>query len=482
MTRSRSVKVVATLGPASNSYETIRALKAEGADVFRLNMSHGQHEDIAKLHATIRKVEADMGSPTCILADLQGPKLRCGVFGKAVETLVDGQIFRFDLDDVPGDATRVQLPHPEIFAALTRGATLLVNDGLIRLMVEECGPSYAECRVVVGGKISDRKGVNVPDVVLPLAALSEKDRADLDFVCALGVEWLALSFVQRAEDVEEARVLANGRAKILSKIEKPAAVDGFKEILAASDAIMVARGDLGVELPVQKVPAIQKQLVRACRDAGKPVIVATQMLESMTSSPVPTRAEVSDVASAIYDGADAVMLSAESAAGQFPIAAVQMMNAVAEETEQDTGYRETIEATRTPCRSTVSEAITSAAREIAETTELKTICCYTRSGSTAALAARERPRVPILALTPDPSVARSLGLVWGLSCAPVDPAVRFKGAVRAAVNAAREAGLADGDDRIAVTAGLPFYTAGTTNVLRVVAMSETLDTPGEAAF
>lgn len=482
MIRTRNVKVVATLGPASSSYEVIQALKSEGADVFRLNMSHGQHEDIGRLHATIRKVEADMGSPICILADLQGPKLRCGVFADGGADLVDGQSFRFDLDQADGDKSRVQLPHPEIFQALKPGATLLVNDGLIRLTVETCSDTHAECRVVVGGRISNRKGVNVPDVVLPLAALSQKDRADLEFVCDLGVEWLALSFVQRAEDIEQARALANGRARILSKIEKPAAVESFADILDASDAIMVARGDLGVELPVQKVPAIQKQLIRACRAAGKPVIVATQMLESMTSSPVPTRAEVSDVASAIYDGADAVMLSAESAAGQFPVAAVQMMNAVAEETEQDPGYREAIEAARTPCKNTVSEAITSAAREIAEKTELKAICCYTMSGSTAALAARERPRVPILALTPDPSVARRLGLVWGLSCAPVDPAIRFKGAVKAAVGAARDMGLAGQDDRIAVTAGIPFNTAGTTNILRVVSMSETLDAQSEAEF
>ncbi|WP_171241417.1 pyruvate kinase [Ruegeria sp. HKCCA5491] len=482
MIRNRNIKVVATLGPASSSYETIRALKTEGADVFRLNMSHGRHDDIARLHATIRKVEADMNAPICILADLQGPKLRCGLFEGGGALLVDGQSFRFDLEGTAGNQNRVQLPHPEIFRALTPGATLLVNDGLIRMSVIDCSDQHAECRVMVGGRISDRKGVNVPDVVLPLAALSDKDRADLEFVCELGVEWLALSFVQRPEDIEDARKLAKGRARILSKIEKPAAVNCFPAILDASDAIMVARGDLGVELPIQKVPAIQKQLVRGCRAAGKPVIVATQMLESMTGSPVPTRAEVSDVASAIYDGADAVMLSAESAAGQFPVDAVQMMNAIAEETEQDPGYLEAIEAARTPCKSTVSEAITSAAREIAETTALKTICCYTMSGSTATLAARERPRVPILALTPDPSVARRLGLVWGLSCAPVDPAIRFKGAVKAAVCAARDMGLAGQDDRIAVTAGIPFNTAGTTNILRVVSMSESLDAQSEAAF
>ena len=482
MLRNRNVKIVATLGPASSSYQMVRDLQAAGADVFRLNMSHGQHEDIARLHAIIRRVEQDSGQPICILADLQGPKLRCGTFANGRVDLEQGAAFRFDLKDAPGDVSRVQLPHPEIFAALTPGAMLLVNDGLIRLKVESCSKSHADCVVDVGGRISDRKGVNVPDVVLPLAALSDKDRADLEFVCELGVDWLALSFVQRAEDIEEARRLARGRAQVLSKVEKPAAVARFDEILAASDGIMVARGDLGVELPVQKVPAIQKQLVRACREAGKPVIVATQMLESMTGSPVPTRAEVSDVATAIYDGVDAVMLSAESAAGEFPVAAVQMMNSVAEETEMDPGYRRALEANRTPCKDTVSEAITSAAREIAERTELRTICCYTKSGYTAELAARERPRVPILALTPDLVVARRLGLVWGLTCAPVDPAIRFKGAVRAAVAAARTAGLADGDDRIAVTAGIPFNTAGTTNILRVVSMSEALDTLSEAAF
>ncbi|PSL18047.1 pyruvate kinase [Shimia abyssi] len=474
MSRNRNVKVVATLGPASNSYDVIRALKTEGADVFRLNMSHGQHSDIAKLHATIRKVEEDMGEPICILADLQGPKLRCGVFDGDAVMLENGQAFRFDLDEAPGDATRVRLPHPEIFAALKPGATLLVNDGLLRLKVQECSDSHADCVVEVGGKISNRKGVNVPDVVLPLAALSEKDRADLEFVCELGVEWLALSFVQRAADVEEARGLAKGRASVLSKIEKPAAVEAFAAILEASDGVMVARGDLGVELPIQKVPAIQRQLVRDCRKAGKPVIVATQMLESMTASPVPTRAEVSDVATAIYDGADAVMLSAESAAGGFPVEAVRMMNAVAEETEQDPGYRTSIESSRALAHSSVSEAITSAAREIAETTELKTICCYTRSGYTAQLAARERPRVPILALTPDIEAARRLGLVWGLSCATVGTAMRFKSAVKAAVDAAKVMGMVEGDDRIAVTAGIPFNQTGTTNILRVVSVSEDL--------
>ena len=303
MRRHRNVKIVATLGPASNDYKMIRALHEAGADVFRLNMSHGSHDEIRERHAMIRKVEEDVGNPIAILADLQGPKLRVGTFADAAGAdLEEGEAFRLDLDETPGDASRVQLPHREIFDALEPGAHLLVNDGKIKLRVRDCGRDFADCEVVVGGTISNRKGVNVPDVVLPLAALSDKDRADLAFVCELGVDWLALSFVQRASDVEEARTLSEGRAAILSKIEKPAAVNNFESILEASDGIMVARGDLGVELPVQNVPPIQKRLVRKCRKAAKPVIVATQMLESMIESPMPTRAEVSDVATAIYEG------------------------------------------------------------------------------------------------------------------------------------------------------------------------------------
>lgn len=470
--RRRNVKIVATLGPASNTYEMIRALFLAGADVFRLNMSHGTHEDIAQRHAIIRKVEGDVGRPICILADLQGPKLRCGTFAEKSANLVEGAHFRFDLDQTPGDATRVCLPHPEIFAALVPGSTLLVNDGKIRLLVLECSIDHAITEVVVGGEISDRKGVNVPDVVLPLAALSAKDKKDLEFACQLGVDWLALSFVQRASDVFEARELADKRAAILSKIEKPAAVKAFAEILEASDGIMVARGDLGVELPVQDVPPIQKRLTRACRTVGKPVIVATQMMESMITSPVPTRAEVSDVATAIYEGADAVMLSAESAAGDYPIEAVTTMNNVAESVEGNEPYRSVIEAQRSVGRSGVSDAITVAAREVAETTKVKAICCFSHSGTTALLAARERPRVPIIALTPLAGSARRMTLSWGLHCVVVPEVDRFKLAVVSAARVAREHGFANEDDKIVVTAGIPFGVAGTTNILRVAICNE----------
>jgi pyruvate kinase len=470
--RERNVKIVATLGPASDSREMIHALFVAGADVFRLNMSHGTHDDIARRHKAIRQVEAEVGRPIGILADLQGPKLRVGTFAKGPAMLVEGTRFRLDLDPADGDEGRVSLPHPEIFASLRAGSTLLVNDGKIRLRVVECSHDHATTEVEVGGEISNRKGVNVPDVVLPLAALSEKDLRDLEFACNLGIDWLALSFVQRAGDVFEARELADGRAAILSKIEKPAAVDAFAEILEASDGIMVARGDLGVELPVQQVPPIQKRLTRACRAAGKPVIVATQMLESMITAPVPTRAEVSDVATAIYEGADAIMLSAESAAGDYPVQAVTTMNNVAEAVEHDGIYRQVIEAQRTEGHHGVSDAITVAAREVAETTQVKAICCFTHSGTTALLAARERPRVPVVALTPLVGTARRLALSWGLHCVVVPEVDRFKMAVVSASRVARDHGFASEEDKIVVTAGIPFGVSGSTNILRVATANE----------
>jgi len=476
MRRHRNIKIVATLGPASDSYETIRALHEAGADVFRLNMSHGSHEDIRAKHRIVRQVEQELGSPIGILADLQGPKLRVGTFARGEEELQEGAGFRLDLDTAEGDASRVCLPHPEIFAALEPGATLLVNDGKIRLKVTACGADHAETDVIVGGTISDRKGVNVPDVVLPLAALSPKDRADLEFACALGIDWLALSFVQRAEDVEEARGLAAGRAAILSKIEKPAAVQSFDAILAASDGIMVARGDLGVELPVQNLPPIQKRLVHQCRSAAKPVIVATQMLESMIESPVPTRAEVSDVATAIYEGADAVMLSAESAAGNYPLEAVTTMDNVAREVESDPNYRRLIEASRDIHRESIADGIVAAAREIAEATDIKAICCFTQSGTTALLTARERPGVPIIAMTNLRDTARRLALTWGVNCVMTGPLERFKQAVLGAARAARDHGYAEARDQIVVTAGVPFNVPGTTNILRVAPCQESLIT------
>ena len=471
--RKRSVKIVATLGPASNTFEMIKALHLAGADVFRLNMSHGSHEETKARYDMIRQLEDQMGRPICILADLQGPKLRVGKFGCEAFVLEEGAKFRFDLDEREGDHSRVQLPHPEIFAALEVGATLMVNDGKVKLRVEECGKDFANCVVTVSGEISNRKGVNVPDVVLPLAALSKKDRADLEFVAELGVDWIALSFVQRPEDMIEARELVGDRAMVLAKIEKPAAVNALQEIIDVSDGIMVARGDLGVELPVHAVPPIQKRIVRACRAVGKPVIVATQMLESMIESPVPTRAEVSDVAQAIYEGADAVMLSAESAAGSYPVDAVTTMNNVAESVEKDPNYRPIIEAARIPFKSRVSDAITVAAREIAETTDVNAIVTFTQSGTTGRLVSRERPSVPIIAVTHERATARRLMLSWGLHCVFVNEKVnRFKEAVLAAITTALDHGFGTKHDNIVIIAGVPFNQPGSTNILRIAPLDK----------
>ena len=479
--RRRCVKIVATLGPASSDRETILRLFEAGADVFRLNMSHGGHEDVARRHSIIREIEHEIGRPIGILADLQGPKLRVGVFGGGPVTLVEGDRFRVDLDEAPGDETRVHLPHPEIFRALEPDAHLLINDGKVRLRVEACDERSADCVVEVGGLVSDRKGVNVPDVMLPLAALTEKDRRDLEFVCHLGVDWLALSFVQRPEDVAEAQALAAGRSAVMAKIEKPAAVNNIEEIIRITDGVMVARGDLGVEMPLAQVPQMQKKIVRMCRKVGRPVIVATQMLESMITAPVPTRAEISDVAHAIYEGADAVMLSAESAAGDYPVEAVGTMNSVAETVEADPLYREIIEASRVRVSGSTAEAIMSAAREVAETVQVKAICCFSHSGATALLAARERPRVPIVALTPFKSTGRRLALIWGLHCAIVEEVERFKLAVVSAARVAKRDGFATETDRIVVTAGVPFGQPGTTNILRVALADERAIYEGEPA-
>ena len=476
MRRTRNAKIVATVGPASETREVLTRLFEAGVDVFRLNMSHGTQEGIAERYRIIREIEAEIGRPIGILADLQGPKLRVGRFAKGPVRLEPGHKFRFDLDDAPGDDKRVQLPHPEIFAALESGAELLVNDGKIRLSVERVDAESADCEVVVGGEISDNKGVNVPGVILPLRALTEKDRNDLEFALDLGVDWLALSFVQRPEDVLEAReIIGDRRVGVMVKVEKPAAVHRFSEILETVDGIMIARGDLGVEMDVAELPPIQKRMIRQCRLRAKPVIVATQMLESMIGSPVPTRAEVLDVANAIYEGADAVMLSAESATGSYPVEAVRMMDSIAHKVEEEELFREAVEATGPLERRTVADAITAAARQVAEATSVKAICCFTHSGTTALLAARERPEVPVLALTPITATARRLSLVWGLHCVVSEPVDRFKQAVLAAIRVVQQDGFASGaDDNIIVTAGVPFNVSGTTNILRVAPVDEKL--------
>jgi len=467
MPRFCHAKIVATLGPASSSRDMIRALCNAGADVFRLNFSHGVHEEHRQRLALIREVEKEVGRPIGVLIDLQGPKLRVGTFEGASGTLLPGAAFRLDLDDKPGDVSRVRLPHEEIFVALKPGMDLLLDDGKIRLRVEECSDSFANTRVITGGELSARKGVNVPDVVLPISALTEKDRQDLEFGLELGVEWLALSFVQRPEDLDEVRELTKGRAWIVAKLEKPSAVDRLEEIAAKSDAVMVARGDLGVELPPERVPTIQKRAIRVCRKLGKPVIVATQMLESMIAAPAPTRAEASDVATAIYDGVDAVMLSAESAVGKYPVEAVKLMDNIIAHVESDPHYRDLIEASYTPAESNYSDAICAALRRVSGILNVAATVTYTSSGFTSLRAARERPTAPILSMTPSLATARRLALVWGVHSVQTRDIARVKDMVDDACATALRDSFAKPGDTIVITAGMPFGSPGATNLLRI---------------
>jgi pyruvate kinase len=467
MRRNRNVKIVATLGPASSSPEMLEKLFRAGVDVFRINMSHTQHDLLRQLHKDIRAVEARLKRPIGILADLQGPKIRIGTFATKEVKIQPDDIFIFDTDKTPGDATRVHLPHPEIFASAQVGDNLLLNDGRLRVEIIKAEPTKLTTKVIFGGVLSDRKGVNLPDTVIPIPALTEKDRADLEAAASVGVDWIALSFVQRADDVAEARKLIAGRAGVMAKIEKPAALTVLDEILEIADGLMVARGDLGVELPLETVPAKQKQITRAARRVGKPVIVATQMLESMIVEPVPTRAEVSDVATAVYEGADAIMLSAESATGAWPDKAVATMDRIAQAVERDSLYRSIITAQRTDPQPTSADAISSAARSISETLKLSAIVCYTGSGSTGLRMSRERPDTPIIALTPIATTARRLALAWGLHCVLTEDAADLDDMVTRATGIAQREGFADSGQRIIITAGLPLGTPGATNMLRI---------------
>ena len=467
MHRDRKVKVLATLGPATASPQMIRELFLAGADVFRINMSHTSHDAATRMYEMIRAVEAELDRPIGILADLQGPKLRIGEISENAAILTAGQSFVLDLEPQAGNARRAPLPHPEIFAALKPGSSVLIDDGRIRLTVVSCWPDRAETTVSVGGTLLSRKGVNVPDVVLPLTALSPKDRADLEHVATLGVDWIALSFVQRFEDVVEARRLISGRAAVLAKIEKPSALEDLARIIEASDAVMVARGDLGVELPVEHVPSWQKQITRAARAAGKPVVIATQMLESMIEAPIPTRAEVSDVATAVYDGADAIMLSAESASGKYPVEAVTMMNRIACRVENDANYAAALAGLRTPPQATPADAIAEAAHAVADTVHAVAIVSYTNSGSTGLRVARTRPLVPIMVLTSRMGTARRLSLAWGLHCVCTVDVGDFHEMVDKASRLVFSEQFARSGQRIVITAGVPFGTPGATNVLHI---------------
>ncbi len=467
MRRSRKVKILATLGPASSDEIMISRLFEVGADVFRINMSHTDHDSMRKLVGRIRKVESAVDRPIGILVDLQGPKLRIGKFATGKEELNVGQTFTFDDNLDLGTSSRVRLPHPEILKSIQAGHRLLIDDGKLELKVIKADGKSIVCTVVAGTKIADKKGVSLPDTNLPVGALTRKDCKDLDAVLKIGVDWVALSFIQRPEDLAEAREIAQGRALLLSKIEKPQAVADLAAIIELSDALMVARGDLGVEMPIESVPGIQKQIISAARRAGKPVVIATQMLESMITAPVPTRAEVSDVATAVFEGADAIMLSAESAVGQYPVESVATMDRIAQQVEKDPTYPGIINAQRSQPEATSADAISLAAREIAETLQLSAIVTYTASGTAGLRAARERPQVPIIALSPIIATARRLSLLWGTHCVVSPDAADLNDMVDRACRVAFSEKFVAGGDRIIITAGVPLRTPGSTNMLRI---------------
>ena len=467
MRRMRHAKIVATVGPSSSTPEKLRDLFLAGVDVFRLNFSHGTQGEHRSRFEAIRAIEKDFGRPIGILMDLQGPKLRVGTFGTGFIELAPGQRLRFDLEAVPGDSKRVALPHPEIFAALKPDTSLLLDDGKLRLLVKGCGADWADTEVLVGGRLSDRKGVNVPDVLLPLSPLTAKDLSDLEFGLSLGADWVALSFVQRVEDIDEARALIGERASVMAKIEKPAAIQCLDAIVDRCDGLMAARGDLGVEMPPEDVPTLQRSILRSCRRAGKPCIVATQMLESMISAPVPTRAEASDVATAVYEGADAVMLSAESASGQYPVEAVTMMDRIIRRVEADPHYRSLIDRQQGEPEPTAADAICSALRHAAHVVSAKATITYTSSGFSSRRAARERPEAPILSLTPSLATARRLALVWGVHSVHSEEAPDTRTMTDMACKAALREGFAQAGDNVVIAAGYPFGRSGTTNMLRI---------------
>jgi pyruvate kinase len=467
MRRQRKTKIVATLGPASNTPEVMRALFEAGVDVFRINMSHTNHEMLARMAGDLRTLSDTVGRPIGILVDLQGPKIRLGTIPGGTRMLKDQERVRLVLGESSEDPQDIPIPHPEIFEAIKQKHALLIDDGKVRLRLLKKADTYAEAIVEVPGEIKNRKGVNMPDTLLPMSAMTPKDRADLDAALKIGVDWIALSFVQRPEDVAELKHIVAGRAGCLAKIEKPKALQSLEGILELADALMVARGDLGVEMPLEAVPGLQKRIVRAARKAGKPVVVATQMLESMIQSPMPTRAEVSDVATAIYDSADAVMLSAESASGAHPVEAVMTMDRIARQVEQDPIYQAIIEAQRHAPEATTADAIMAAVHEVTATIQARAIICWTKTGSTALRAARERSGAPIIAVTPSMDTARRMSLVWGLHCLVSDDVQSLDEMVARAVDFAEADGFAVKGENVVITGGVPLGVTGTTNMLRV---------------
>jgi pyruvate kinase len=471
MRRLRRTKILATLGPASSDRNVIADLFRAGADVFRINMSHTSHERMRELVALIRAVEFEYGRPIGILVDLQGPKLRIGRFGGGPITLAKGDTFFLDADEAPGDATRVHLPHAEIFAAIQPGHPLLLDDGKVRLTATEVDAKRIATRVEVGGKLSDRKGVSLPQTTLGFSALAAKDRSDLDAALDAGIDWVALSFIQRPDDIAEAKKITRGRALVMAKIEKPQAVERLGDIIDITDALMVARGDLGVELPLELVPGIQKQMTRLARRAGKPVVVATQMLESMISSPVPTRAEVSDVANAVLDGTDAVMLSAETASGRYPVETIEAMSQICVEAERyDVGELDRDFFNRTFTR--IDQSVAMAALFTAHHLRVKAIAALTQSGSTALWISRHNCGCAIFALTPEVASQRKMALYRNVHPLYLEQGADRDQVLHAAEDLLLEKGQVQRGDLIVLTIGEPMGKSGGTNAMKIVRVGD----------
>ena len=467
MLRERNTKIIATLGPSSSSPSKIHSLFKAGADIFRLNFSHGNHLDHRKRVFHIRQYEKRINRPIAILGDLQGPKIRIGKFNKPFFIIRTGQKFTFDLNPIHGDSKRVLLPHPEIFKSVRPNSEILVDDGKIKLLINKVSSDCIETEVITGGKISDNKGVNIPKSFIKLSPLTKKDFRDLDLCLDLSLDYVALSFVQKAEDIKKLRKIIGDQTGIMAKFEKPLAIEKMDEILNSSDAAMVARGDLGVEMPPEEVPIIQKRIVRTSRKLGKPVVVATQMLDSMISSPSPTRAEASDIASAVFDSADCLMLSAETAAGKFPVESVEIMDRIIRGVESDLSYQELLDKTKVIHEKTTSDAISSAASQVVKTVSAKAIFTYTRSGTTAKRASRERPSVPIIGLSPERLTSRQLALIWGVHTIHAKEPKSFGGMIDNACELAKKEGIVKKGDSVVITAGAPIGVSGSTNNLRI---------------
>ena len=467
MLRKRNTKIIATLGPSSSSPLKIHSLFQAGADIFRLNFSHGNHDDHRKRVFHIRQYEKRLGRPIAILGDLQGPKIRIGLFKKTYVILKNNQRFVLDLNPKEGDQNRVFLPHKEIFKSVKKNNKILIDDGKIILNIDKVLSDQIITEVLVGGKISNKKGVNIPETFLKMSSLTKKDIKDLKFCLDLSLDYIALSFVQKSKDINDLKKYVGNQTGIMAKFEKPMAIKNMDEILEHCDAAMVARGDLGVEMPPEEVPIIQKKIVQSCRDFGIPVVVATQMLDSMIESPSPTRAEASDVATAVFDAADCLMLSAETASGKFPVESVKIMDRIIRGVENDNSYRQILESKQIKLEETTSDAISSAASQVVKTVLAKAIFTYTRSGATAKRAARERPTVPIIGLSPERITARQLALIWGVHTIHALEPKSFSGMINNACELAKKEGIVKKGDYVVITAGAPIGVSGSTNNLRI---------------